>query len=75
MLLAKAVAGQAKVPFFSISGSEFVEMFARRILEERRDVLDRSAKRLLEKETIDEAELIELIGPPTEDPSIRVAAE
>src|SRR5579883_1944344 len=26
-LLAKAVAGQAKVPFFSISGSEFVEMF------------------------------------------------
>jgi cell division protease FtsH len=75
MLLAKAVAGQAKVPFFSISGSEFVEMFARRILEERRDVLDRSAKRLLEKETIDEAELIKLIGPPTEDPSMRVAAE
>ena len=27
-LLAKAVAGEAKVPFFSISGSEFVEMFA-----------------------------------------------
>jgi cell division protease FtsH len=26
-LLAKAVAGQANVPFFSISGSEFVEMF------------------------------------------------
>ena len=26
-LLAKAVAGEAKVPFFSISGSEFVEMF------------------------------------------------
>src|SRR5262249_41935004 len=26
-LLAKAVAGQAGVPFFSISGSEFVEMF------------------------------------------------
>src|SRR5215475_7561572 len=26
-LLAKAVAGQAKVPFFHISGSEFVEMF------------------------------------------------
>ena len=48
---------------------------ARRILEERRDVLDHSAKRLLEKETIDEAELIELIGPPAEDPSMRVAAE
>lgn len=27
-LLAKAVAGEAKVPFFSISGSEFIEMFA-----------------------------------------------
>ena len=26
-LLAKAVAGEAEVPFFSISGSEFVEMF------------------------------------------------
>lgn len=26
-LLAKAVAGEAKVPFFSISGSEFIEMF------------------------------------------------
>ena len=27
-LLAKAVAGEAKVPFFSLSGSDFVEMFA-----------------------------------------------
>ena len=26
-MLAKAVAGEAKVPFFSLSGSEFVEMF------------------------------------------------
>ena len=26
-LLAQAVAGEAKVPFFSMSGSEFVEMF------------------------------------------------
>src|SRR3546814_15141572 len=26
-LLAKAIAGEAKVPFFSISGSDFVEMF------------------------------------------------
>ncbi len=26
-LLAKAVAGEAHVPFFSLSGSEFVEMF------------------------------------------------
>jgi cell division protease FtsH len=28
-LLARAVAGEANVPFFSISGSEFVEMFCR----------------------------------------------
>ena len=28
-LLAKAVAGEANVPFFSISGSDFVEMFRR----------------------------------------------
>lgn len=26
-MLAKAVAGEANVPFFSMSGSEFVEMF------------------------------------------------
>ncbi|MCV5307019.1 AAA family ATPase, partial [Escherichia coli] len=26
-LLAKAIAGEANVPFFTISGSEFVEMF------------------------------------------------
>jgi len=26
-LLAKAIAGEAKVPFFAISGSDFVEMF------------------------------------------------
>ena len=26
-LLARAVAGEAKVPFFSLSGSDFVEMF------------------------------------------------
>jgi cell division protease FtsH len=26
-LLARAVAGEANVPFFSISGSEFIEMF------------------------------------------------
>jgi cell division protease FtsH len=33
------------------------------ILNDRRDVLERTARRLLEKETLDEAELKELVGP------------
>ncbi len=33
-LLARAVAGEAGVPFFSISGSEFVEMFGVSALRE-----------------------------------------
>lgn len=37
-LLAKAVAGEAKVPFFSISGSEFVEMFVGRGAAKVRDL-------------------------------------
>jgi cell division protease FtsH len=47
---------------------------ARRILEERREVLDHSARRLLDKETIDKAELIELIGPPAAS-TLSLAAE
>ena len=37
-LLAKAVAGEAQVPFFSISGSEFVEMFVGRGAAKVRDL-------------------------------------
>ena len=37
-LLAKAVAGEASVPFFSISGSEFVEMFVGRGAAKVRDL-------------------------------------
>ncbi len=37
-LLAKAVAGEAGVPFFSISGSEFVEMFVGRGAAKVRDL-------------------------------------
>jgi len=40
-LLAKAVAGEAKVPFFSISGSEFVEMFVGVGAARVRDLFDR----------------------------------
>ena len=44
------------------------------MLREKRDVLERSARKLLEKETLDEKDLAELIGPPAGSP-IRVAAE
>jgi cell division protease FtsH len=40
------------------------------ILTQKRDVLERSARRLLEKETLDERELADLIGTP-----LKAAAE
>jgi cell division protease FtsH len=43
------------------------------LLKERREVLDRTARRLLEKETLEEAELKQLVG--SDLPSSRVAAE
>lgn len=44
-LLAKAVAGEAEVPFFSISGSEFVEMFVGMGAAKVRDLLSRPMRR------------------------------
>ena len=43
-LLAKAVAGEAGVPFFSISGSEFVEMFVGMGASRVRDLFQQAAK-------------------------------
>ena len=43
-LLAKAVAGEAKVPFFSISGSDFVEMFVGVGASRVRDLFQQAAK-------------------------------
>jgi len=43
-LLARAVAGEAKVPFFSISGSEFVEMFVGVGASRVRDLFRRAKK-------------------------------
>jgi len=43
-LLAKAVAGQAEVPFFSISGSEFVEMFVGVGAARVRDLFEQARK-------------------------------
>ncbi|HZR71234.1 MAG TPA: ATP-dependent zinc metalloprotease FtsH [Burkholderiales bacterium] len=44
-LLARAVAGEAGVPFFSISGSEFVEMFVGVGAARVRDLFDQARKR------------------------------
>ena len=44
-LLAKAVAGEAKVPFFSISGSEFMEIFVGVGAARVRDLFDQAKKR------------------------------
>ena len=44
-LLAKAVAGEAKVPFFSISGSEFVEMFVGRGAAKVRDLFKQAKEK------------------------------
>ena len=43
-LLAKAVAGEANVPFFSISGSDFVEMFVGVGAARVRDLFKEAAK-------------------------------
>ena len=43
-LLAKAVSGEAKVPFFSISGAEFVEMFVGIGASRVRDLFDQAKK-------------------------------
>ena len=43
-LLAKAIAGEAKVPFFSISGSDFVEMFVGVGASRVRDMFEQAKK-------------------------------
>lgn len=44
-LLAKAIAGEAKVPFFTISGSDFVEMFVGVGASRVRDMFEQAKKR------------------------------
>lgn len=43
-LIAKAIAGEAEVPFFSVSGSEFVEMFVGVGASRVRDLFDQARK-------------------------------
>jgi cell division protease FtsH len=43
-LLARAIAGEAKVPFFTISGSDFVEMFVGVGASRVRDMFEQAKK-------------------------------
>ena len=65
-LLAKAVAGEAKVPFFSISGSEFVEMFVGMGAAKVRDLFKQAGEKAPCIVFIDE---IETIGKRRDGPS------
>lgn len=57
-LLAKAVAGEAGVPFFSISGSDFVEMFVGVGASRVRDMFDEAKKRAPSIIFIDEIDAV-----------------
>lgn len=63
-LLAKAVAGEAGVPFFSISGSEFVEMFVGRGAAKVRDLFKQAREKAPCIVFIDE---IDTIGKKRDD--------
>jgi len=63
-LLAKAVAGQAKVPFFSISGSEFVEMFVGVGAARVRDLFEQARTKAPAIIFIDELDALGSSGPP-----------
>lgn len=65
-LLAKAVAGEAQVPFFSISGSEFVEMFVGMGAARVRDLFQEAQKKAPCIVFIDE---IDTIGKRRDTPS------
>ena len=57
-LLAKAVAGEAGVPFFSISGSDFVEMYVGVGASRVRDLFDTAKKAAPAKVFIDEIDAV-----------------
>jgi len=57
-LMARAVAGEAKVPFFSISGSEFVEMFVGVGASRVRDLFKKAKERAPSIVFIDEIDAI-----------------
>ena len=67
-LLAKAVAGEANVPFFSIAGSEFVEMFVGRGAAKVRDLFKQANEKAPCIVFIDE---IDTIGKKRDEMCIR----
>lgn len=79
-LLAKAIAGEAKVPFFTISGSDFVEMFVGVGASRVRDMFDQAKKHAPCIIFIDEREqtlnqlLVEMDGFEMNDGIIVIAA-
>src|SRR6266545_2696063 len=79
-LLARAIAGEAKVPFFSISGSDFVEMFVGVGAARVRDMFEQAKKHAPCIVFIDEIEqtlnqlLVEMDGFETNSGVIVIAA-
>ena len=65
-LLAKAVAGEAQVPFFSLSGSEFIEMFVGVGASRVRDLFDKAKEKAPSIIFIDE---IDSIAPKRDEVS------
>ena len=57
-LLARAIAGEAKVPFFTISGSDFVEMFVGVGASRVRDMFDQAKKQAPCRIFIDELDAV-----------------
>lgn len=57
-LMAKAIAGEAAVPFFSISGSEFVEMFVGVGASRVRDLFDRARQQAPAVIFVDEVDAV-----------------
>jgi cell division protease FtsH len=77
-LLAKAVAGEAGVPFFSISGSEFVEMFVGVGASRVRDLFDQAKRNspcivFVDEQTLNQI-LVEMDGFDTNTNVIVIAA-
>jgi cell division protease FtsH len=73
-LIARAVAGEANVPFFTISGSDFVEMFVGVGASRVRDMFEQAKKNADEREQTLNQLLVEMDGFETNEGIILIAA-